>query len=199
MQSPGCGGDGHTASVRRYALVSATSAPVVLIGGWTWAAADQPAGYSSTRDTISALAARGATDRWIMTVALALLGVCHLITASGLVEARFVARVLLALGGLATIAVASLPQPSTGHVPAATIGFVALALWPAMAALPARRAAWVATSAMLVLLGWLAVEIHGGDLLGLSERAVAGVEALWPLAVVLTLAFARPKTAASVS
>jgi hypothetical protein len=134
-----------------------------------------------------------------MTVALALLGVCHLVTASGLVEGRIVARVLLALGGLATIAVAALPQPSTGHIPAATIGFVALALWPAVSQLPARRAAWVATTGMLVLLGWLAVEIHGGDLLGLSERAVAGVEALWPLAVVLTLAFARPKTGASVS
>jgi hypothetical protein len=134
-----------------------------------------------------------------MTVALALLGVCHLVTASGLVAVRIVARVLLALGGLATIAVAALPQPSTGHVPAATSGFVALALWPAVSQLPARRAAWVATTGMSVLLGWLAVEIHGGDLLGVSERAVAGAEALCPLAVVLTLAFARPQARASVS
>jgi len=184
--------------VRHYALVSATSAPVVLVGGWTWAAAVQPSGYSPTRDTISALAARDATDRWIMTVALALLGICHLLTAAALVEARILARALFALGGLATVAVASLPQPSTGHVPAATIGFVSLALWPALSQLPTRRAAWVATIVLVVLLAWLGVEIHQGDLLGSSERAVAGAEALWPLAVVLTLV-ARPRTGVSVS
>ena len=172
---------------------------MVLIGGWTWAAAVQPPGYSSTRDTISALAARHAHDRWIMTVALALLGACHLITAIGLIEARRAARVLFGLGGAATIAVACLPQPSTGHVPAATIGFVALALWPAVSHLPDRRVAWVASAGLLVVLGWLAVEIHGGSLLGLSERTVAGAEALWPLAAVGTLAFARPRTRASVS
>jgi hypothetical membrane protein len=164
--------------------------PVVLIGGWTWAAARQPAGYSSIRDTISALAARNAPDRWIMTAALAALGTCHLITASGLIEAAAAARTLLALGGLATIMVAALPQPSTGHVPAATTGFISLALWPALSGVPSRRAARSATAVLIVLLGWLAVEIHNGQLLGLSERIVAGSEALWPLALAVTLVLA---------
>ena len=168
--------------------------PVVLIGGWTLAAAQQPPGYSSTRDTISALAARNAMDRWIMTAALAALGTCHLITASGLIEARVAARALLALGGLATITVAALPQPSTGHVPAAATGFISLALWPALSGVPSRRAARSATALLILLLGWLAVEIHKGDLLGLSERTVAGSQALWPLAVALTLILARRKS-----
>jgi len=32
---------------------------------------------------------------------------------------------------------------------------------------------------------WFAAEIHGGQR-GLAERAAAGAQALWPLAVVLT-------------
>jgi hypothetical protein len=122
-----------------------------------------------------------------MTVALAVLGMCHLITAAGLLEARVIARTVLAVGGLATIAVAALPQPSAGHVPAATTGFVLLTCWPALSGVPSSRAGRAASTVLLVLLGWLAVEIHRGHLLGLSERALAGSQALWPLGVVLTL------------
>jgi hypothetical membrane protein len=175
--------------VRPSAIVSAALAPIALIGGWTWAAARQPPGFSSMRDTISALAAHGASDRWIMTAGLAILGVCHLVTARGLTEARSGARILLAIGGLATIAVAAFPQPSGGHVPAATTGFVMLALWPALSDVPARRVGLVVTSVLVLLLGWLTVETDGGHRLGLSERAVAGSQALWPLAVVLTLKY----------
>lgn len=177
--------------MRRYAVVSAAAAPVALIGGWTWAAEQQPSGYSATRDTISALAAHGAHDRWIMTLALFLLGLCHVITASGLTEARGVGRAVLASGGVATIAVAALPQPAAGHVPAATIGFVTLALWPLLSRVPSIPLARAATAVLVALLGWLAFETASGQLLGLSERAVAGAEALWPLAVVLILARRR--------
>jgi len=37
-----------------WASLSAAMAPVFLVGGWTLAAALQPAGYNSVRDTISA-------------------------------------------------------------------------------------------------------------------------------------------------
>lgn len=121
-----------------------------------------------------------------MTVGLAVLGICHLLTASGLPEARPAGRVLLALGGVATVAVAALPQPAAGHVPAATAGFVALALWPAFADAPSRVAARVATVVLLALLGWLGLQLNG-ELLGLTERFVAGAESLWPLAVVVVL------------
>jgi hypothetical membrane protein len=170
----------------------------VLISGWTWAAARQPPGYSATRDTISTLAAQNATDRWIMTAALAALGTCYLITASGLIEAAVAARTLLALGGLATIAVAALPQPSTGHVPAATMGFILLALWPALSGVPSGWASRSVSALLIALLGWLAIEIHRGGLLGLSERTVAGAEALWPLALAVTLLLARRVTSSTV-
>jgi hypothetical membrane protein len=169
--------------VRRWVIVSSSLAPVVLIGGWTWAAALQGPSYDSLRDTISALAARGAADRWVMTAGLAVLGLSHLATAAGLVEAGVAARSILAIGGAATLAVAALAQPSAGHVPAATVGFIALAGWPAASRLPRRRVGYGASLVLAGLLGWLAVELRGGDLLGLSERVLAGSQALWPLVV----------------
>ena len=169
--------------MHRWALVSAGIAPVALIGGWTWAGSTQPRGYDPLRDTISALAAHGATDRWIMTTGLVMLGACHLVTAAGLPDAGPMARTLLAVGGGATIGVAALPQPSSGHVPAAALGFVTLALWPAASRLRWRRSARGATLLLVATLAWLTSELHGGSLLGLSERIVAGAEALCPLAV----------------
>lgn len=177
----------HTGDVHRWALVSAGIAPVALIGGWTWAASVQPRGFDPLRDTISALAAHGVTDRWIMTIGLAMLGACHLVTAAGLPDAGLVSRALLMVGGAATIGVAALPQPSSGHVPAAALGFIALALWPAACRLPCRRSARGITVLLVAMLAWLAVELQGGNLLGLSERILAGTEALCPLALVLAL------------
>ena len=52
--------------------------------GGRWPRHAQPPGYSPMRDTISALAALGARDRWLMTSALAGLGTSHIITALGL-------------------------------------------------------------------------------------------------------------------
>lgn len=175
----------------RWAVVSAGVAPVALIGGWSWAEAVQSEGYDPLRDTISALAAAGGVVGAIMTTALALLGACHLVTAAGLPEAGWPARALLALGGVATVAVAALPQPSAGHLPAAALAFVALTLWPAASGLPSRRVARLATLSLAALLGWLTLELQGGALLGLSERVLAGSQALWPLAVALGVQLTR--------
>ncbi len=182
-----------------WAVLSASAAPTLLIGGWTLAAGRQPAGFDSVRDTISALAAHGATDRWLMTSALAGLGICHVVTALGLRPAALPGRLVLATGGLGTIAVALFPQPEGGsspaHIWAATVGFVALATWPALAWRRDRpmpigltpAVALAASTILLGVLGWFATELYGGgDLIGLSERVVAGSQALWPLAVVLT-------------
>jgi hypothetical protein len=122
-----------------------------------------------------------------MTVGLAVLGACHLVTAAGLPDAGLMARALLAVGGGATIGVAALPQPAAGHVPAAALGFIALAAWPAAARLRWRRSARATTLLLVALLAWLASELHGGSLLGLSERIVAGAEALCPLAAALAM------------
>jgi hypothetical membrane protein len=182
-----------------WAVLSAGMAPVFLIGGWTLGAALQPAGYNSVRETISALAGLGATDRWVMTVGLAGLGVCHALTAAGLRPAAGAGRILLAIGGVATVAVATFPVPDVGtsqvHRVMAGIGFVTLGLWPALAWRRGRGVPWglrplpsiAAAAVLLGLLGWFAVELYGdGVRVGLTERLLAGAQAFWPLAVVLS-------------
>lgn len=193
-------------TVPDWAMVSAALAPVVLIVGWTLAASRQPERYSPVRESISALAAQGATDRWIMTTGLAALGACLAVTAAGLHPARPLGRWLLAVGGAGTVLAAAAPQPAHGwaplHVAAASVGFVALALWPVCAASSSApfvlrpRCDTVVTALLLALLGWLGVEIGGGPLLGLSERMLAGAQALWPLVTVLALRVGAARMAA---
>src|SRR3954471_6075542 len=115
----------------RWVWVSSALAPLLLIGGWPLAQLRQPQSYDATRDTISALAAQGAHDAWIMTIGLAGLGACHLVTAAGFAASGRLARATLGVGGAATVVVAASPQPAPMHVPAAAIGFAALAIWPA--------------------------------------------------------------------
>jgi hypothetical membrane protein len=163
----------------------------------------QPSSYDPVRDTISALAALGATDRWIMTSALAGLGACHMATAFGLRPVARSGRVVLGIGGVATVLVAAFPQPvegnSVAHTVAATAAFSALALWPLFATDRdsgplLRRSSSVAASAVLVALVLaFAAEVHGSHR-GLAERAAAGAQALWPLAVVLTTRRALART-----
>ncbi len=184
-----------------WVMLSAGAAPVFLIGGWTVAAARQPAGYDSIRDTISALAGHAATDRWVMTFGLAGLGACHMVTALGVRSAARAGRVILAVGGLATLAVSVLPLPrvgsSTWHGLAALIGFVALAVWAAFA--PSGAPVWAlgravsitATIVLLLIVGWFGISLSAHSLVGLSERFAAGAEALWPLCVVIATARAE--------
>jgi hypothetical membrane protein len=185
--------------VARWALLSAAAAPVLLIGGWTLAAARQPAGFDPLTATISALAAYDATDRWVMTSAFAGLGVCHVTTALGLRPAALPGRAVLAAGGVATVLVAVFPLPAVGestlHTVAAATAFGALAVWPALAW---RRgsgvAGWglrpvvsmVAATVLLALVGWFVIELGSGERVGLAERVAAGAQALWPLAVTIT-------------
>jgi hypothetical membrane protein len=182
----------------RWTLLSAAIAPVLMIGGWTVAAALQPGGYSSITGTISALAGHAATDRWLMTAALAGVGLCHLVTALGLRPAAPAGRALLALGGLATLLVAASPLPKAGssgaHTVAASISFGALAVWPALARRHGMGTPWglragpaiAASAVLLALVGWFAAQAYGdGSLTGLTERVAAGAQALWPLLVVL--------------
>jgi hypothetical protein len=102
---------------------------------------------------------------------------------------------------LATIAVATFPQPGSGdsptHTVAASVAFVALGAWPAIAARSAsgvpllrRGASAVATLVLLSLVGWFAADL-GGSRRGLAERSAAAAEALWPLAVVLAASASR--------
>lgn len=182
-------------SVPWWGLASSAAAPVLLIGGWTLAAQRQRAGFDPVVETISALAAYGADDRWLMTSALTGLGLCHVTTACALRAAAPAGRMVLAAGGLATLLVAAVPLPaddsgSLGHTVAAGVAFGALSAWPALAGrrdvrgLLGTRTQSVAAGVLLGLLGWFAVEwASDSGRVGLSERVTAGAQALWPMAV----------------
>jgi hypothetical membrane protein len=179
--------------------ISSAAAPVLLIGGWTVAAGLQPRSFDPVTDTISALAAQDATDRWVMTFALLGLGACYVMTALALRPAASPGRLILAIGGVATILVAANPEPvgsgSLPHTIWAATAFIALAVWPAVSL---RRGSSVprglrpavcisATAVMLGLLVWFYLELAlGGRRLGLAERVLAGAEVLWPLTVIVT-------------
>jgi hypothetical membrane protein len=182
----------------RWVLGSATAAPVLLIGGWTLAAAVQEPAFDSTTGTISALAGLGATDRWLMTAALLGLGVSHVVTASGLRPAASAGRFVLALGGAATLLVAAFPLPVSGgsraHTLAAGVAVAARSLWPAWAWRRGSGVPWavrplpsaVAAFVLSALVVWFAVALSTDTMVGLAERAAAGAQALWPLAVAVS-------------
>jgi hypothetical membrane protein len=187
-----------------WGVISSAAAPVLLIGGWTVAAGLQPRSFNPVADTISALAAENATDRWVMTFALLGLGFCYVMTALALRPGAWPGRLVLAVGGAATILVAANPEPagsgSLPHTVSAATAFIALAVWPAVGlgrgpSVPCglRLAVCVsATAIMLGLLVWFYLELAtGGRHLGLAERVLAGAEAVWPLAVILTCGLGR--------
>lgn len=177
-----------------WALLSSACAPVLLIGGWQLAAARQPNGFDPVRETISALASRGATDAWLMTTALAGVGICHTVTAAGFASAAVPGRALLGTGGVATVVLAAFRQPVSGdsaeHLAAASVALSGLSVWPALAwrrdGQP-RPGIWgFAATGLLGLLGWFGIEYFSGtERIGLSERVLTGAQSLWPLAAVL--------------
>ena len=188
-----------TERVARWALISAACPPILLIGGWTLAAHLQPGGFDSATETISYLAGYAATDRQIMTLAIALAGIAHMVTALGLRPVGKLGRVTHAVGGLAMLGVAASPLPilgsSAAHGVWATLAFIALAVWPALGL--RRRSpglsrsltapiALIAAASLCGLLAWFFLEVAlDGSLVGLSERVAVAAEAFWPFIVVL--------------
>jgi hypothetical membrane protein len=187
-----------------WGVISSAGSPVLLVAGSTAAVAVQPRSYNPVADTLSALAAVGAVDRSLMTWALLGVGACYVITGLALRPAALAGRVILMAVGLATIGVAANPERaghggSLPHVLLAAIGFVVMAVWPVAGRV--RRVPYgpqvpyglrpavavSATAVMGVLLLWFGAElILGGHQVGSAERALAGIQALWPLVVVLT-------------
>jgi hypothetical membrane protein len=182
-----------------WGLASSAAAPVLLVGGWTVAAARQRGGFDPVVETISDLAAYGADDRWVMTTALVGVGLCHAVTATALRDAASVGRALLAAGGVGTLLVAATPLPADGsgsrpHTLAAGLAFAALSVWPAAAWRRAGRGpgrgplrplpSLAAAAVLCALTGWFVVELAADSArVGLSERCAAGAQALWPAVV----------------
>jgi hypothetical membrane protein len=187
----------------RWATVSTALAPLLMIGAWLVAEALQPPAYSPLHSSISGLAALGATDRWIVTGALYLVGACYLVTAAVLPGLRAPARIVLLIAGISSVGIADSPQPVEGtnpqHIVWTSLGAVAIAIWPAFTASRAPspplilrpRGAAAVTAVSVALLAWLIVETQGGSALGLAERLVTGTQVAWPFIVILALRNAR--------
>ncbi|MEW1683354.1 DUF998 domain-containing protein [Streptomyces sp. NPDC093594] len=182
--------------VPRWVLLSSGFAPLLLIAGWVIAAALEGSAYDPVTQTISVLAAYGASGSWVMTGAFIALGVCHLLTAWGLRAAAVAGRAALAGGGVAALVVALVPAPSSGgslgHGSVAAVGFVLLALWPVLAADGRHTAPWAlrptpslaATALMVAGAAWFLIEMHRNGMTGVAERVVTAVQSLWPFVVV---------------
>jgi hypothetical protein len=183
-----------------WAVGTAFLAPVVLVGGWLIAGALQPASYSPMRQTMSVLAGHTGTDRWVMTVALLLVGSCQIATGAGLTGVGMPARILLILTGLSTLGIAASPEPATGptsrHLAFAVSCVVTTAVWPVLVARRATTRSWILSvygcaTVTVVFAGlscWLLIAARdGGGDLGLVERLTSAVQGVFPLVVALAL------------
>lgn len=195
--------------VRWPALVSAALAPLFFIGGTLVAEALWPA-FDPVGQTISELAAGDAPTRVFMTIMFTLTGTCHLVTSVFAVGIGRPGRIALGLAGLSTLAIAAFPLPtvatsSTAHTLSAMAGFVLLAIWPVLGLHRSRHYPWLIRPAGAVLgtllMGglciWFLVVWLSPDatMLGVSERAAANLQSLWPALVVAALVIRQRRTA----
>jgi hypothetical protein len=152
------------------------------------------------RQTMSVLAGQSATDRWVMTVALLLVGSCQIVTGAGLTVVRMPARILLIPTGLSTLGIAATPEPAAGptarHLAFAVSCVVTTAVWPVLVARPAPAQSWILSvhgcvAVTVVFAGlscWLLIAARdGGGDLGMVERLTAAGQGLFPLVVALGL------------
>ena len=182
-----------------WGLVSSAAAPVFMVGGWTEAARLQPRPVDPVADTVSALAAVGAADRWVMTLTFTLVGICYIVTGIALRPAGPAGRLILAAGAAAGMLVTMNPQPAHGGSPShalwTSVGLAALTVWPAGAWRRGPEVPWglrpgVCAGVVVVLallVAWFGLEVvtgagHGG----LAERVLGVAQAIWPLTVVLS-------------
>ncbi len=182
-----------------WGLASSAAAPVLMVGGWTVAAGLQRS-FDPVSGTVSALAAQGAADRWVMTLTFVVVGVCYFVTGLALRPARMPGRLLLMAAAVAGALVAAYPEhPGTTlpvpHMIWGAAGCVALVAWPAGARRRGPSVPWAlrpgvsaaVVALLLALLAWFAAElITGAGQAGLAERIFGAAQALWPLAVTVS-------------
>ena len=80
----------------------------------------------------------GAAERWVMTVTFLAVGVCYIATGLALRPAGAAGRLILVAGAGVGMLVAAFPKSAEGggllpHAIWASVGFGALAVWPAAA------------------------------------------------------------------
>ena len=185
--------------IPKWVILSSGTAFVSLIGGWATAASLQPTNFDPVTQTISSLYADGATDRWLMTSVLVVVGACYVVTAYGIDAVRSSARVSLLVGGTASILLAAFPEPEVGtslqHIVITGVAFSALAVWPCLAIERHPSAPWalrpVAAIAFTAVVAactvWFLIELSTHSAAGLAERVVTGLQATWPVVVAACL------------
>jgi hypothetical membrane protein len=192
-----------------WGVVSAAAAPVLMVAGWTVAAGLQPRPVDPVAEPVSALAAVGAADRWVMSLTFVVVGACVFVTGLALRPARVPGRLILMTGAVAGMLVAANPEhPGTSypvpHMICAAIGCAGVVGWPAGAWRRGLSVPWGlrpaasagAVAVLLALVVWFGAElITGGGLAGLAERLFGAALALWPLMVVASCRLAARKDA----
>jgi hypothetical membrane protein len=179
-----------------------------MVVGWSVAAGLQPRSFDPVAEPVSALAAVGAADRWVMSLTFVVVGICVFVTGLALRPARPMGRLILMAGAVGGMLVAANPEhPGTSlpvpHMVCAAVGCAGVVAWPAAAWRRGPSVPWglrPAVSAgavvmLMLLVAWFGVElITGGGLAGLAERGFGAALALWPLAVVGSCRHAARKT-----
>jgi Protein of unknown function (DUF998) len=183
-----------------WGLFTSGAAPVLMVGGWTVATSLQPRSVDPVAETVSALAAVGAAERWVMTATFLAVGLCYIATGLALRPARAAGRLILVAGAGVGMLVAAFPQSAGGggsllHAIWASAGLGALAAWPAAAWRRGPGVPWalrpavcaIAATMLVLLLAWFATEVvTGAGQAGLAERVLGVAQAVWPLTVVLS-------------
>jgi hypothetical membrane protein len=183
-----------------WGVASSAAAPVLMVAGWTVATGLQPRSFDPVAEPVSALAAVGAADRWVMSLTFVVVGCCVFVTGLALRPAGVPGRLILMAGAVAGMLVAANPEyPGTrfpvAHMICAAAGCAGVVTWPAGAWRRGPSVPWGlrptvsagAVALLLALVAWFGAElITGGGLAGLAERVFGSAQALWPLAVVVS-------------
>ena len=99
-----------------WSVVSSAAAPVLMVAGWTVAAGLQRS-FDPVAYTVSALAAPGAADRWVMTLTFVVVGLCYFVTGLGLRPARVPGRLMLMAAAVTGVLVAANPEHPGTNLP----------------------------------------------------------------------------------
>ena len=89
---------------------SSAAAPVLMVAGWSVAARLQPRPVDLVAEPVSALAAVGAADRWVMSATFVVVGACVFVTGLALRPAGAAGRLMLMAGAVAGMLVAVNPE-----------------------------------------------------------------------------------------
>ena len=187
-------------------VVSSAAAPVLMVAGWSVAAGLQPRSFDPVAEPVSALAAVGAADRWVMSLTFVVVGACVFVTGLALRPACAGAADPdgWGCGGHAGRGVPRAFRDQLSGAPhdlrggrVRWGGGLAAGAWRRGPSVPWGLRPTVSAGAVAVLLAlvaWFGTElITGGGLAGVAERIFGAGQALWPLAVVASCRHAARK------